>query len=183
MILQKPSIEKCAKRVIHDIKLFVTNNKRIPIKRELQGTYKIARKSFGTWNKAIEAAGYISTPVIFSSRHTALDGHVCDSVSERIIDDWLFKNGIEHEVHVPYPGQKRLTADFLIDSIWVEFFGIYGVSKKYTASADRKIRLALESNLDLVKVFPSDLFPVNKMKNLLFATEPNLIMENVHKSL
>lgn len=181
MIFQKPSIEKYTKKAIYDITVFATKSKRIPIKRELQGTYDAARKSFGTWNKAIQAAGYISNPVLFSRKHIARDGHKCDSMSEMIIDDWLYKNDIEHEIHVSYPGQKRLTADFLIDSIWIEFFGIYGVSKKYTASADRKIKLAQKLSLDLIKVFPSDLFPVNKMKTLLFAT--NDVRENTIESL
>ncbi len=89
-----------------------------------------------------------------------------------IFDDWLYKNGISHEIHVAYPGQKRFTVDFLVDDIWIEFFGIYGVSKKYTTLADKKIEMARKLNLDLIKVFPKDLFPVNKMKDLLFATSP-----------
>ena len=73
------------------IKEFYKKNKRIPLKREFPH-YDAIRARFGTWNKAIEAAGFEPNPVMFSKKFIAKDGHICDSFSEKIIDDWLYSN-------------------------------------------------------------------------------------------
>ena len=67
---------------------FYKLNKRIPVKKEMYDAYGKARDVFGTWNKAIEIAGYEPNPVMFAKRCVARDGHQCDSLAEKIIDEW-----------------------------------------------------------------------------------------------
>ena len=55
----------------------------------MYGVYGEAREIFGSWNNAVEAAGFKPNPVLFAEKHTADDGHHCDSLAEKIIDDWL----------------------------------------------------------------------------------------------
>jgi len=85
------------------IKEFVAKNGRIPVKRELNVIYHPARKYFGSWNKAIEDAGFESNPVLFAHHQLGKDGHICDSLAEKIIDDYLFDHSIEHQRCVTYP--------------------------------------------------------------------------------
>lgn len=71
-----------AKDLINGIKDFAKKNGRIPFKQEFIHSHA-ARLRFGTWNKAIEAAGFKPNPVMFSRKYIAKDGHRCDSLAEK----------------------------------------------------------------------------------------------------
>lgn len=151
-------------KILEEIKHFYRTNNRIPTKLEFMRMYKRSRLIFGTWNKAIEAAGYEPNPQMFSRKHMAKDGHKCDSLAEKIIDDWLFKRKIKHELHYPYPGKDGFTADFKVGKYWIEFFGLSGQLKRYDELKKRKIRLANQYNLHLIELYQSDLFPRNQIE-------------------
>ena len=69
------------------IKRFNKKHGRIPLKREFNSTYILYLKRFGGWNNAVRIAGFNPNPVFFAKKFIALDGHVCDSFAEKIIDD------------------------------------------------------------------------------------------------
>ncbi|MEK7177628.1 MAG: hypothetical protein AAB705_02270 [Patescibacteria group bacterium] len=148
--------------IIERIKEFYQANGRIPFKQEMWGIYNAVRKIFGTWNKAIIAAEFKPNPVKFANKYIAEDGHKCDSLAEKIIDDWLFTRNIKHETKVPYD-YHQMTADFKIGNIYVEFFGLQGQIKKYDKLVKEKEVLWREKNLKVIKIYPSDLFPNNKL--------------------
>lgn len=156
------------KQIVNEIKRFYRKNGRIPLKTEYHH-YKAARFRFGSWNKAIKAAGFEPNPVMFAKKYLANDGHKCDSLSEKIIDDWLYARKIEHRVHVFYPRNKSLTADFVIGDNWIEFFGLNGELKSYDLLKKRKLKIAKKLNLHLISIYPKDLFPKNKLKTKLKA--------------
>lgn len=160
-------VEIRKKKVVKKINAFIKMHGRIPVKREMSGTYNSARKSFGTWNKAIRAAGYKPNPVLFAYKHTAKDGHKCDSFAEMIIDNWLYEYGIPHKINVSYPVNENLTVDFKIADYWVEFFGLVGDLKKYDLSMVRKLEIAKQENLKLIKIYPKDMFPEHKLEYIL----------------
>ena len=147
------------------IKEFYKRNKRIPLKREFHH-YDAIRARFGSWNKAIEAAGFESNPVMFAKKCIANDGHKCDSFAEKIIDDWLYSNNIEHQRNIPYPNGSY-TADFLIKGELIEFLGLNGELKEYDKNIKIKERLAKKHKLNLVKIYPKDLFPVNRLSEII----------------
>ncbi|MDO8609879.1 MAG: hypothetical protein Q7R95_04985, partial [bacterium] len=117
-------------KIINKIQKFYKNHNRIPMKREMWGIHHASRRFFGSWNNAVAAAGFKPNPVMFAEKHVANDGHKCDSLAEKIIDDWLFARKIKHQVKVPYK-HNRMTADFKIGNTYIEFFGLYGQHKKY----------------------------------------------------
>ena len=164
---RKMPLDKQKKHAIERIKSFYKRHKRIPVKREMYGLYKETRRAFGSWNKAIEAAGYKSNPVLFARKYIANDGHKCDSFAEKIIDDWLKERDIIHKRSVPYPANKELTADFVVGNVWIEFFGLAGVLPKYDKLHRKKLRLATKHKIQLVEIFPKDLFPVNNLAKIL----------------
>lgn len=148
-------------KIIEEVSLFFRKNGRIPLKREFYNA-RAARIRFGSWNKAIVAAGFKPNPVKFAEKHVANDGHPCDSVAEKVIDDWLSARNIKHEVKVPY-GKNNMTADFKINDILIEFFGLSGESKSYDRLVRAKKKLWKEKNLKVIEIYPRDLFPKNKL--------------------
>ena len=51
--------------VQHQLTIYKKNG-RIPFKIKMSDLYKVSRKYFGTWNKAIEVAGFTPNPVMFA---------------------------------------------------------------------------------------------------------------------
>lgn len=133
----------------------------------MYGAYKEARIFYGSWNKAIEAAGFKPNLVMFALKHMAKDGHQCDSLAEKIIDDWLADNEIPHKRSVPYPLNKTLTADFVVGKTWIEFFGLAGMLKDYDRLLNEKRSIAKKYKLNFIELYPKDLFPKNRLGDIL----------------
>lgn len=132
----------------------------------MYGLYRTARIVFGTWNKAIEMAGYESNPVMFARHFIAKDGHKCDSFTEKIIDDWLYEKSIRHERGFPY-GRNKMTADFKIEpNIVIEFFGLAGVQKRYDELVEIKKAECRKLNLRLIEIYPKDIYPKNNLEKI-----------------
>lgn len=149
--------------VIFRIRNFYKEHGRIPVKREMWGIYKPARKYFGTWNNAIKVAGFESNPIMFAKRQVAKDGHVCDSLAEKMIDDYLYSKNIQHQRCIPYP-EGEYTADFKIGVIFIEYFGLVGEHKRYDELRVIKQKIARKYQLKLIEVYPKDLYPNNKLE-------------------
>lgn len=147
------------------LKDFYKINGRIPYKEEFSH-YRAIRNRFGTWNNAIKEAGFDPNPVKFAKKYIASDGHKCDSLAEKIIDDWMYLRKIPHEIKVPY-GKNRMTADFKVNGTLIEFFGLNGELKSYDRIVKKKEKLWKERNLRVIKIYPNDLFPVSRLDSLL----------------
>ena len=154
--------------IIDKIKEFYKTNGRIPFKQEMWGIYNAVRRIFGTWNNAIIIAGFKPNPVKFANKHIADDGHKCDSLAEKIIDDWLLEKKIKHKTKVPYY-HNNMTADFKIGNIYVEFFGLQGQVEKYDKLVMEKEKFWKEKNLKVIKIYPNDLFPKNNLERIFSA--------------
>jgi hypothetical protein len=140
------------------IQLFVKENDRIPTRNELGFLNRLARRFFGTWNKAIEAAGYDPNPVMFAKHYFSKDSHKCDSMAEKIVDDWLYNNNIEHRVHVNYPWSNGMKCDFLVGDHWIEIFGLEGHLKRYDELKKEKLRLIKLHHIKLIKLNLRDIY-------------------------
>ncbi len=127
------------KEILDQIKKFYAEHGRIPLKREFNH-YHAARNRFGNWNNAVRAAGYKPNPIMFADKCLATDGHICDSIAEKIIDDYLFEKEIEHERAVLYP-EGIYTADFKIGNKFIEYFGLAGEHQRYDELRKIKLRI------------------------------------------
>ncbi len=152
--------------IVRLIERFYEKSGRIPLKREFPH-YHAARGRFGTWNNAIKTAGFDPNPVMFANKYVANDGHKCDSLAEKIVDDWLYARNIKHKTNVPYPGNDGLSADFKVGDFWIEFFGLHGQHKKYDELKEKKSKLVKKYNLNLIALYPKHLFPKNKLNKVL----------------
>jgi hypothetical protein len=156
-------------KLIEKIKDFVQKEGRIPIKNEFINNsfypdYVTYRHYFGTWNNAIKAAGYKPNEQWFTSGNLfAKDGHKCDSISEIIIDDWLFENHIPHIREYLYP-EGRYRCDFIVGDTFIEFFGLFNISivPNYTEIIKRKKEICRKFNISLVELYEKDLYRLDQ---------------------
>lgn len=140
---------------------------RPPSRREFP-QYTSCTTHFGSWNNAIIQAGLQPHRSLNQRMYkrricTAKDGHKCNSVSELIIDNWLFAHHIEHDKEAAYPLGK-FVADWKIGSkALVEYFGLAIDSKRYDECIVKKRRVCQNSGFRLIEIYSRDLFPKNRL--------------------
>jgi len=157
------------------LKLTAIEMQRTPAKREIRTLAERCARAFGTWNNAVIAAGLKPNR---SHDHRmykrvlakALDGHTCDSTSEAIIDNWLYKNGIVHERYHRYP-EGNCEADWAVTvagkTVFVEYFGLANDSPRYDRSTKKKQALCRKYGIQLIEIYPRDLYPKMKTEEKL----------------
>lgn len=151
-------------QLLDKIRRFHKEHERIPTKREFYSLWQAYRLRFGSWNNAILLSGFSPNPVRFAKKYLAKDGHKCDSLAEKIIDDWLELRKIDHTRSNYYPNQKKYKTDFLIaKKYWVEFVGMKGQLKAYDVNYGLKKEVIRNSKVNLIEIFPEDLFPIEKL--------------------
>lgn len=119
---------------------------------------EVVKRRFGSFYSVLVAAGLIengSKRTKLGKWFVAKDGHVCYSVAERKIDDWLTTKNILHQKEVPYPG-SRMRCDWEIlgfsDRIFVEYFGLASI-KAYAEKIVEKRGLAEQHKIKLVEIY------------------------------
>ena len=125
---------------------------------------------FGSWAKYLAFAGVLEKSRSGQSgyRSFATDGHLCLSVGERQICEFLYQNGIQHEREPIFPqddefnknGLKR--ADFVIGETFVELAGRMS-QETYAAGIKEKISLAQKLGFQLLVVTPKELPDLEKV--------------------
>lgn len=97
----------------------------------------------------------------------AQDGHICNSVSELIIDNWLYKHNIVHKKEVSYP-KGKFTADWsLTENTFIEYFGLANDSKRYDKEVKKKQQICKTSGVTLIEIYSKDLFPKNRLEEII----------------
>jgi hypothetical protein len=131
-------------------------------------TVERVKSVFGSWLNALIQAGVLEDGTMKTSRGThtiAKDGHVCLSLGEKTIDDYLSLHGIHHEKEPRYPdGNYR--GDFKVGTIFIEFFGLTG-NPDYDAKTKEKILLCKRHNISLIAIYPQDLVSQKKLESKL----------------
>ena len=148
---------------------------RVPARRELERIDSACGKIFGSWNNAIIAAGFQpnrshSQRMYKRTNTIAIDGHLCDSISESLIDNWFTENNIFHEKNVIYPG-TNYRADWVVfrgdQKIFVEYFGLANDSPRYDRTIKRKQKLCQKHNFELIEIYPKDIYPKKNLSKKL----------------
>lgn len=129
---------------------------------------------YGNWLSAVKATGYLGEhPLIkgkFGYRTLAKDGHVCNSLAEKIIDDWLFDKSIPHEKEPSYPEEirsflhKNIRADWKIGKYYIEYFGLQS-NEDYAKKTDSKILACNLFEVKLIKLYPGDEYRLDSIFN------------------
>lgn len=119
------------------------------------------RKEFGSFFAALIRSGILpegSRQVPIGTMVLAEDGHVCLSLAEKEIDDFLYRRGIKHEKEVYYPGSRMRTDWELFGGqrrVFVEYFGLIE-NPDYANNARQKIELARQHGIELIELYPDD---------------------------
>ena len=80
-------------------------------------------------------------------------------------DNWLYKRDIRHERSIRY-GENNMTADFKVKDTFIGFIGLQGV-KKYDTNLKRKELFWKKNKLNVITIYPKDLYPENKLAEIL----------------
>ncbi|MDP3093867.1 MAG: hypothetical protein Q8N16_03835 [bacterium] len=171
-------------KLLEIIKNTAKKLRRVPTKREfLGGIDKACVRFFGSWNKAVSAAGFIpnrshDNRMYKRSNAKSLDGHLCDSISELLIDNWFHKNNILHERDACYP-ETNHKADWVISTgdkkVFVEYFGLANDSPRYDRTIKEKRKLCQKNKIFLIAIYPRDLYPKNLLEDNLKRKFKNFI--------
>lgn len=100
----------------------------------------------------------------------AADGHECRSLFERVVDDFLWAHGIEHDTEPPYPFDEKLNphgsrADWkLADGRYIEAAGLMS-KEEYALKMARKQQLAAKYGIKLVVLTEADLPRLKEVLN------------------
>ncbi len=86
----------------------------------------------------------------------AADGHLCRSLAERTVDDFLTARGIAHTPEPTYPGSSRRADWALPDGTFVEYAGLLD-DAEYRAKIEEKRSLAAAAGVPLIILVPEDL--------------------------
>jgi hypothetical protein len=116
------------------------------------------------WTDWLAVAGLLTEGVRRSRGITVMakDGHLCRSLLERQVDDYLYDHGIDHEVEPDYPydvddNTTGYRADWkLPDGTFVEALG-FTLDATYMAKVERKLQLAQRLGIPVVTVTHADL--------------------------
>lgn len=126
------------------------------------------KKKFGSWLKALIDSGILESETRETGRGIqclAKDGHLCFSLGEKTIDDFLFYNKIEHSKEPYYP-ESYYRADFKVANYYIEYFGLSGLTD-YDKKIKIKRKIAKQNNIDLIEIYPKDLVNINILKGKL----------------
>jgi hypothetical protein len=141
-------------------------DERLTLLRLLQRKPTVGRVKdlFGSWLEALIEAGILEDGTRRTSRGTqclAKDGHLCLSLGEKTIDDFLYDHGVSHEKEPKYP-EGNYRADFLVNGVFVEYFGLKG-DPEYDAKTRMKQSICRKHGIRLISVYPSELVSVKRL--------------------
>jgi hypothetical protein len=87
----------------------------------------------------------------------ALDGHVCFSLIEKEIDDYLYQNNIIHQKEIKYP-ESDMRCDWEVfynnKRYFIEYFGLMNI-KEYEIKVELKRKLAKVNEIILLELYPN----------------------------
>ena len=132
--------------------------------------HETAKKMFGTWAHLLEAAELLEHRQRGRGGHQSIasDGHLCLSMGERAICEYLTRKSIVHSKEPLYPSDEKLNpngllrGDFLVGSIFIEYAGMMS-NKEYAERMSQKSKLAKLKGIPWIKVEGSQLEDLDLM--------------------
>jgi len=127
--------------------------------------YEAYRWVFKNWFTALVKSQVLPEETRRTPRGTVClskDKHLCLSLAEKRIDDWLFHNKIRHNKEPVYPKDAQLNpngvlrADWKVGDAFIEFFGLKG-SHEYDKKIYIKKQLCKKHNLQLIEIYNQDI--------------------------
>ncbi len=117
------------------------------------------KEEFGSFFAALVKSGILpdgSKRMTIGTMVLAEDGHLCLSLPEKEIDDFLYSNSIPHDKEVYYPGCNMRTDWEILDTekrTFVEYFGLMN-NEDYAKKTEIKKHLAASNSIELIDIYP-----------------------------
>lgn len=148
----------------------LTTSERVAVLKLNSGkpTVRRVKAVFGSWLNVLIEADILedgTRPTTRGIHSIAKDGHVCLSLGEKTIDDFLFHNGIIHDKEPRYP-EGNYRGDFKVGNTIIEYFGLTG-DPEYDAKTKEKTRICKKHEITLIAIYPQDLVSQKKLENKL----------------
>lgn len=132
-------------------------------------------KIFGSWAHFLEEAGLLANRQRGKGGHQSIatDGHLCLSMGERTICEFLHKNGIDHSREPLYPYDQDLNpnnllrGDFLVGELIIEFAGMMS-NTEYASRMRNKEKLAKKCGIPWLKLETAKL---DELREIIFLIE------------
>ena len=158
--------------LIKSLKEIYSKLGRVPAKREISEFARACIYAFGSWNNAVRAAGLKPNRSHENRMYKRLmtkakDGHLCDSISEAIIDNWLNEHNIFHDRNVKYPTTNHRADWVIANAVFIEYFGLAEDSFRYDRAIRVKKELCKQHKIRLIEIYARDLYPKNNLENKL----------------
>ena len=153
--LDKKLFNKAIK-LLNDMPYYETSLPSSPL--SYHSPMKSYKEVFGSWFKVLIAAGVLENDaqkMNFGYRCLANDGHECNSLAEKSIDDWLHLNNIPHEKEPAYP-TGFFRGDWKVDKIFIEYWGLRG-NEDYDNKIFIKREVLKDYNIPLIEIGLNDL--------------------------
>ena len=136
---------------------------------------ELANEIFGSWAHLLAEADLLKLTNRGTGgyRSIASDGHLCLSLGERAICEYLTLKDIPHTKEPLYPKHKTLNpnnlmrADFLIGEVFVEFAGMMS-NPEYATRIKAKRRLAKEKGIPWFKLESVEIEDLETLEQFLF---------------
>lgn len=126
---------------------------------------KRVKEVLGSWLNALIQAGVLEDGTRKASRgiqSVARDGHVCLSLGEKTIDDFLYSRSIIHDKEPRYP-EGNFRGDFRVNDVIIEYFGLVG-NPEYDAKSKEKTRICKKHGISLITIYPEDVISLKKLE-------------------
>ncbi|MBI5195023.1 MAG: hypothetical protein HZA10_01730 [Nitrospirae bacterium] len=141
--------------------LFKEQNRIIELTKLLHLLWSpdIFKKHFGSFFAALVKSGILpegTKKMKIGTMVLAKDGHVCLSLAEKDIDDFLYFLNIGHKKEVSYPNSNYRTDWEIVwnqKKYFIEFFGLMNI-REYANKAKQKTALAALNNIELISIYP-----------------------------
>lgn len=150
--------------------LYLTHEERVAVLKILKRKPSLhqVKKKFKSWLNALIEAGILEDGTRKTARGTqclAKDGHVCFSLGEKTIDDFLYSYGVNHEKETHYP-ESKLRVDFIVNGVFIEYFGLAG-NVEYDFKTQKKQEICIKYEISLISIFPKDLISSTTLREKL----------------
>jgi|WetSurMetagenome_2_1015567.scaffolds.fasta_scaffold126392_2 hypothetical protein len=93
----------------------------------------------------------------------AEDGHIVRSLSEALIDNWLFNNNYLHCYEKKLPVKENVICDFYLKDkdIYIEFWGMK--NDEYIQKKEQKLEIYKKNNLKLISLEINDIADIDSI--------------------
>jgi hypothetical protein len=131
----------------------------------------VMKLKFGSWFEALVESGVLEKNQLMTHRGIkciSKSGNICNSLDEQFIDNKFYQNNLKYSKEPKYPKHEKynpkglMRADWEINGVYVEYFGLKG-EKKYDEKTENKIMLSKELGIKLISIFPEDLLKIDEI--------------------